>query len=99
MPVASEKTQEKDKKPKKVEVTVAFPLAGQGPHKEKMDRDTTAEQVRGEAMAHFGVADSPTDSYYLAHGRKRLTGSETVGDLAEDERELKLKLVKELVQG
>jgi hypothetical protein len=100
MTVASEKDREKDKKPKKkVEVTVAFPLAGQGPHKEKMDRETTAHQVRAEAMAHFGVADDQSTTYYLTHGRTRLSGTETVGDLAGEEDELKLKLAKELIQG
>ena len=82
-----------------VEVVVSFPLAGQGPFKKKVGREATVESVRVEAMAHFGVHDDETTTYYLTHDGARVTPEKTVGEVAGEAEAVKFTLVKELIQG
>jgi hypothetical protein len=104
----SDATKEKDKggdgghgkpEPKQVEVKVSFPLAGKGPYNDKVDPETPADVVRQAAMAHFGVADDQTATYYLTLDGQRVDAAATVGSLAGDKHELKFTLAKELIQG
>src|SRR4051794_37586836 len=99
-PARTDQPEEKPgKKPKEVKVTVSFPLAGKGPFKDDVDLTTLVETVRIAAMAHFQVADDETTVYYLTHDGDRVDANRSVGELAGEERALKLTLAKELFQG
>lgn len=70
-----------------------------GRFNEQVAPDTTVGRVRGDAMAHFGVADDPQYTYYLTHDADRLDDARTIGEIAGHARSLKVTLVKELLQG
>jgi len=82
-----------------VDVKVSFPLAGKGPFGEEVPRTTTAEAVRVNAMAHFGVADDSTEHYYLTHDGRPVDPAETVGAIAGEADSVRFILAKELIQG
>lgn len=86
-------------KPTEVKVTVTFPLSAKDPYKRDVAEAETAEAVRVAAMAHFGVADEPTVTYYLTHKGDRVDVTETIGGLADEARAVKLTLAKDLIQG
>jgi hypothetical protein len=86
-------------KRKLVETIVSFPLAGKAPERVETPRHEKAEAVLRQTMAYFDVHDDETATYKLAHHGEQVNLATTVGELAEDERTLKLTLVKELIQG
>jgi hypothetical protein len=97
-------TEVEDKKPKppkphKVKATVSFPISPKGPFKKEVSSDLTVAELRGDAMAHFGVAEDGQHDYYLSHDGARVADESTVGVVAGDAKEVKFTLVKELVQG
>lgn len=85
-----------------VEVAVAFPLSPREPFHHRYARHDTIGAVRLAAMDHFGVHEEPGTVYYLTddrHDDGRLDDSETVGTVAGEHEDLRLTLVKDLVQG
>jgi hypothetical protein len=53
-------------------------------------------------MDHFGVHEEPDVVYYLTddrHDDRQLEDGETIGEVAGDHDDLRLTLVKDLVQG
>ncbi|MEA2236116.1 MAG: hypothetical protein QOC81_840 [Thermoanaerobaculia bacterium] len=89
----SEKEQQHD-----IQVTVTFPLAPQ-PFHGNFGAPSTVGQVRAAAMTKFGVHEEPSSVYYLTHNGERLPDERTLGDIADHASGLKLRLVKDLVQG
>lgn len=81
-----------------IQVTVTFPLAAQPFHGAFAD-STTAGQVRLAAMAKFGAAEDPASVFYLTHNGDRLSDDRLLADVAGHASGLKLRLVKDLVQG
>jgi hypothetical protein len=85
-----------------VEVTVAFPLSARGPFHHRYVRHDTIGTVRAAAMDHFGVHEEPDVVYYLTddrHDDRKLEDGETIGEVAGEHDDLRLTLVKDLVQG
>jgi hypothetical protein len=85
-----------------VEVKVAFPLSVRDPFHHRYARHDTVGAVRVAAMAHFGAHEEPGTVYYLTddhHDDRRLDDSETLGAVAGEREDLRLTLVKDLVQG
>lgn len=85
-----------------VEVTVAFPLSAREPFHHRYARQDTVGTVRLAAMNHFGVHEEPGTIYYLTddrHDDQRLDDGETVATVAGKHEDLRLTLVKDLVQG
>jgi hypothetical protein len=81
-----------------IQVTVTFPLAAK-PYHGDFGPVATAGQVRSAAMGAFGAQEEPSTVYYLTHNGDRLPDERTLGDVADHANGLKLRLVKELVQG
>ena len=81
-----------------IQVTVTFPLAAQPFHGSFAD-STTAGQVRSAAMAKFGATEDPASVFYLTHNGDRLGDERPLADIAGHAKGLKLRLVKDLVQG
>jgi hypothetical protein len=95
MNVATEKIQA-------VEVKVEFPISAHDPYHARYEPTATIGVVRAAAMEHFQAREEPGSQYYLTDDQqhdRRLDDHETVGQVAEEKRELQLTLVKELVQG
>lgn len=101
-------------KREQIEVIVTFPLASKPKYRTNEDDDTHVSVVLAAALEHFGLHADAQTQYYLADDGKRITGDPTLGSLVSDEghdhghsgdhdhgrkRELKLTLVKVLVQG
>ncbi len=85
-----------------VEVTVAFPLSTRDPFHHRYARHDTIGAVRVAAMDHFGVHEESGTVYYLTddrHDDHRLEDAETIGAVAGEHEDLRLTLVKDLVQG
>jgi hypothetical protein len=85
-----------------VEVKVVFPLSVREPFHHRYARHDTIGAVRKAAMDHFGVHEEPGSVYYLTddrHDDHRLDDGETVGAAAGPHEDLRLTLVKDLVQG
>jgi hypothetical protein len=85
-----------------VEVKVAFPLSTREPFHHRYRRHETIGAVRLAAMEHFRVHEEPGTVYYLTddrHDDRRLDDGETVGAAAGEHEDLRLTLVKDLVQG
>jgi hypothetical protein len=98
MPVQEQSTKPKPKE-HKVKVRVTFPISTKGPFHEKVEPETDAGAVKASAMTHFGVAEDGQHTYYLSHGGSKVSDTETIGELAAGAEEVKLTLVKELIQG
>ena len=81
-----------------IQVTVTFPLAPK-PYHGDFSPAATVGQVRSAAMGVFGAQEEPSTVYYLTHNGDRLPDERTLGDIADHANGLKLRLVKELVQG
>lgn len=81
-----------------IQVTVTFPLA-QKPYHGDFGPTATAGQIRSAAMGEFGAHEEPSTVYYLTHNGDRLPDERTLADVADHANGLKLRLVKELVQG
>jgi hypothetical protein len=87
---------------KTVETTVTFPLSTRDPLHHRYARDEKISVVRVAAMDHFGVHEEPGTVYYLTddrHDDRRLEDGETIGAVAGEHHDLRLTLVKDLVQG
>ncbi len=87
---------------KTVETKVTFPLSTRDPFHHRYARDETIGVVRVAAMDHFGVHEEPGTVYYLTddrHDDRRLEDGETIGAVAGEHDDLRLTLVKDLVQG
>lgn len=85
-----------------IEVTVAFPLSVRDPFHHRYPRHETIRAVRAAAMEHFGVHEEPGTVYYLTddrHDDRRVDDDETLGTVAGERHDLRLTLVKDLVQG
>lgn len=82
-----------------VKVTVTFPLGHGKPFKEDAPATQLLGAVRSAAIAYYGIHEEPGTRYYLSGGPHddELSDSDTVGSL--NEKNVKLTLVKELVQG
>lgn len=89
---------EKQHQQHEIQVTVTFPLAGQ-PFHGTFSPSVTVGQVRSEAMKKFGAAEDPASVFYLTHNGDRLIDERTLADIADHANGLKLRLVKDLVQG
>lgn len=81
-----------------IQVTVTFPLAKK-PYHGDFEASATVGQVRSPAMTEFGAQEEPSTVYYLTHSGDRLPDERTLGDINDHANGLKLRLVKELVQG
>jgi hypothetical protein len=81
-----------------IQVTVTFPIAKK-PYHEDFDGSATVAQVRSAAMADFGAQEEPSTVYYLSHNGDRLPDDRTLREIHDHANGLKLRLVKELVQG
>jgi hypothetical protein len=81
-----------------IQVTVTFPLAKK-PYHGDFEPTATVGQVRSEAMRDFGAQEEPSTVYYLTHNGDRLPDERTLREIADHANGLKLRLVKELVQG
>ncbi len=81
-----------------IQVTVTFPLAAQ-PYHGDFGPAATVGEARSAAMGVFGAQEEPSTVYYLTHNGDRLPDTRTLGGLADHAKGLKLRLVKELVQG
>jgi hypothetical protein len=99
MSTAEQPAEAKPKKEHKVKVRVTFPISPNGPFHEKVEPETSAGTVKASAMNHFGVAEDGQHDYYLSHAGTKIADTQTIGDVAEGAEEVKLTLVKELIQG
>ena len=89
-------------KTKTIQLKVAFPMSTRGPYHHHYDDAETIATVRAAAMEHFRVHEEPGSVYYLTEDRRddrRVEDGETLGELVEHKHELKLTLVKDLIQG
>ena len=85
-----------------VETTVTFPLSTRDRFHHRYARHETIGVVRVAAMDHFRVHEEPGTVYYLTddrHDDHRLEDAETIGAVAGEHEDLRLTLVKDLVQG
>jgi len=85
-----------------IDVRVGFPLSAREPFHHRYARHDTIGTVRAAAMNHFGVHEEPGTVYYLTddrHDDRHLEDSENLGTVAREEDELRLTLVKDLIQG
>jgi hypothetical protein len=96
---AEQSAEAKPKKEHKIKVRVTFPISPNGPFHEKVEPETSAGFVKASAMTHFGVAEDGQHAYYLSRAGAKVADTETIGSLAEGAEEVKLTLVKELIQG
>lgn len=99
MTTEEQSVENKPKKEHKIKVRVTFPISTAGPFHEKVEPETSAGTVKASAMGHFGVAEDGQHSYYLSHAGAQVADTETIGNLAGGAEEVKLTLVKELIQG
>lgn len=99
MSTAEQPAEVKPKKEHTIKVRVTFPISPAGPFHEKVEPKTSAGTVKASAMTHFGVAEDGQHAYYLSHAGAKVEDTKTIGDLAEGAEEVKLTLVKELIQG
>lgn len=81
-----------------IHVTVTFPLAGQ-PFRGPFSATTTVGQVRAAAMTQFAAHEDQASVFYLTHNGDRLADSVTLATIADHANGLKLRLVKDLIQG
>lgn len=81
-----------------IQVTVTFPLAPK-PYHGDFGTTATVGQVRSAAMADFNAQEEASTVYYLTHNGDRLPDDRTLGQVTDHAKGLKLRLVKELVQG
>lgn len=98
MSTAEQSTKAQPKKDA-INVRVNFPISPNGPFHEKVAPEASAGAVKEGAMSHFGVAEDGQHAYYLSHAGAKTPDTETIGDLANGAKEIKLTLVKELIQG
>lgn len=99
MSTAEQSAEAKPNKDYSINVRVNFPISPNGPFHEKVAPGLSAQTVKEGAMSHFGVAEDGQHAYYLSHAGAKVPDTETVGDLADGAKEIKLTLVKELIQG
>ena len=81
-----------------IQVTVTFPLA-QKPFHGDFGPAAAVGQVRSAAMTEFNAQEEASTVYYLTHNGDRLPDERTLSEVADHAKGLKLRLVKELVQG
>lgn len=81
-----------------INVTVAFPL-GHGPYHGDFTSDATVGEVKGAAMAHFGVTDDPALRYYVTHGGDEVVDTTSVGEVASHANAVRFILAREVVNG
>ena len=81
-----------------IQVTVTFPLAPK-PYHGDFGSAATIGQVRAAAMVDFNAQEEASTIYYLTHNGDRLPDERLLGQVADHAKGLKLRLVKELVQG
>jgi hypothetical protein len=96
---AEQSAEARPKKDHRINVRVNFPISPNGPFHEKVAPETSAGIVKESAMSHFGVAEDGQHAYYLSHAGAKIPDTKTIGDLANGAKEIKLTLVKELIQG
>ena len=84
--------------PTHVETQIRFAMATQ-PYEHSLPRDDTVGHIRREAIDFFKITETPGDTYYLEHDGVRLADSETIGAVAGEHHEIRLLLIKVLVQG
>ena len=87
-----------NEKPDSIQVTVTFPLAG-APFHGTYSPTTPVSLVRAAAMKDFNISEDPSSVYYLTHEGERLSDDRQLGEIAGHAHGLKLRLVKDLVQG
>lgn len=83
----------------KKHVKVTFAASSEGPYTATEPGSTTASTVLAAAMSHFGVASDSQFSYVLAFDGTEVNGSDTLDQIAGDERNIKFTLVKKITQG
>jgi hypothetical protein len=89
-------------KAKTIEVAVGFPLSTREPFHHRYAEGDTIGTARAAAMAHFGVHEEAGTVYYLTddrHDDRRLEDGETVGTVAGKTDDIRVTLVKDLIQG
>lgn len=96
-------TQATKPKTKTIKVTVSY-LPARHPFREEYGRETTLEEVRTAAMAHFGVqnyTDRDTHEFFLEHDGERIVDySLTLDDfLGTRRRNVHLDLVEQVTAG
>lgn len=88
----------------KIHVTVHYPAAAR-PFQGEFDRATTVGALKTVVLDAFGLVegatgDGNTVTYELYHEKDRLDNlSQTLGDLAEQQHALQLKLAQVITQG
>lgn len=88
---------------KLLQVQVRY-VAKAKPFEDKEAPDTTLSTLKPAVLEFFGLKEGDvgggTKTYNFVHGETKLTDlSTTLGSLAGDAHELKLKLVEQLTQG
>jgi hypothetical protein len=88
-----------------IKVTITY-LAARKPAEFVFPANTTLEKVKQAAMDEFRVTEGPTPDgqsrivFFLYDDEQQLTDlSRTIGDIADHSRHVKLKLVKQIIQG
>lgn len=84
---------------RKIKVEVRFPISTKGAFSETFKVYTLVGAVRERALKFFEIAEDGQHAYYLTHKSKRLDDNSKLGDIDNKAKELKLTLVKELIQG
>src|SRR5437868_2714413 len=65
-----------------VKVHVIFSLQQGPPFSQDYPSDATLGQVRQDAVAYFGIQETPEKGYYLVHDRERQQDASKVGEVA-----------------
>jgi hypothetical protein len=99
MTQAQNDTESAEHREKRIEVKVTFPLAQGQPFHDKAAPAETVGEVRGQAMAHFGIVAEPGSSYFLTYEGSRVDDAKTLAEVAGKAGPVKFTLVKELIQG
>lgn len=81
-------------------------VAAEEPFKDNnADRQETVGQLKGQVLTEFGLTegqapDGTITTYTLYHDKKPVDNlSQTLGDLAGDDKTLQLQLVQQITQG
>jgi hypothetical protein len=99
MATQTEKDERKDRPGQGIKVEVRFPISTKGSFTGTFVADTPIKSVRMRAMAFFGIAEDGQHAYYLTYKGKRIEDGTQLGEIDKKAKEIKLTLVKELIQG
>lgn len=90
---------DKPKPLKPIKTVVPFAASNKPTYEHDYPPDSTAQTIVTDALAYYEVHPDGTSRYYLVFDGAEVSPTTTVGSLAEEKHEIKLKLRTETTSG